>query len=99
MLDYSTMALLILVLAGSLLSLHVGASVLNPIVETKLGKINGLSCEGGDAVAMFLGIPYAKPPVRRFRWTAPSKYISKYAVAGLNATAPGPRCRQGSEVR
>ena len=38
------------------------------IIQTKYGKIEGIQKDGYD---LYLGIPYAKPPVGDFRWKPP----------------------------
>ncbi|MCR4830196.1 MAG: carboxylesterase family protein [Pseudobutyrivibrio sp.] len=38
------------------------------IIETKLGKIEGIDKNG---YTLFAGVPFAKPPVGEFRWKAP----------------------------
>jgi para-nitrobenzyl esterase len=44
-----------------------------PVVRTANGVVSGLSRTGVQA---FLGIPYAKPPVRDLRWRAPQPVAS-----------------------
>ena len=42
------------------------------IIETKYGKIRGV-LNKDESVAVYAGIPYAKPPINELRWKAPQK--------------------------
>jgi len=65
----------------------------SPIVLTKYGAIRGMF-ESYD-VAVFLGIPYAAPPVGNLRWKAPIE--PKQWRDTLNTIAYGPSCQQASK--
>lgn len=68
-----------------------------PVVETPLGTVTGLVDSSADVpVEVFLGIPYAKPPVdeRRFRLPEP---FGKFGH--LNATKYRSECIQGEDQR
>ncbi|XP_052784797.1 acetylcholinesterase-like isoform X2 [Mya arenaria] len=71
-----------------------GASSFGPIQQTTKGRVKGLrvSVHGTD-VDMYLGIPYAKPPVGnlRFRHPLPADHWSGV----LNATEKPNACPQG----
>ncbi|CAD5223852.1 unnamed protein product [Bursaphelenchus okinawaensis] len=57
----------------SLLCLYTTAS---PVVETKVGTIEGFEHKviNGQSVDIFLGIPYAKPPVGELRFERPQPH-------------------------
>jgi para-nitrobenzyl esterase len=71
-----------------------GASVTHalatPVVAVTGGKIRGATLDGAGAV--FLGIPYARPPVGPLRWREPSPVEPWTDVR--DATAYGPPCAQ-----
>jgi para-nitrobenzyl esterase len=60
-----------------------------PIVVTHNGSIQGVVVNG---VSEYLGIPYARPTVGRFRWTPPRRF-GRYSGV-LNATQFGNVCPQ-----
>lgn len=68
------------------------ASAGNPlVVKTDTGKVRGkLSADG--QVRVFLGIPYAAPPVGELRWRAPQPAAKWHGTR--DATAWGNRCVQ-----
>ncbi|WP_244406122.1 carboxylesterase/lipase family protein [Methylocella silvestris] len=79
-----------IVAAGALLS-HAPAQADNSFrVETKEGPVKGYLKTGG--VAVFLGIPYAEPPVGDLRWRPPKKHAAWTDV--LDAKNFGPTCAQ-----
>ena len=48
------------------------AETVSSVVQTKLGKVSGITTEdGGEKVYVFRAIPYASPPVGEGRWKAP----------------------------
>jgi para-nitrobenzyl esterase len=48
------------------------AEAVSNVVQTKLGKVSGITAEdGGEKVYLFRAIPYAAPPVGEGRWKAP----------------------------
>ena len=63
-----------------------------PRVEVPGGIVEGKSV-AGDAV--FLGIPYAAPPLRELRWRPPAPVVPWGEVR--DAARPGPACLQKSE--
>jgi len=62
-----------------------------PTVQTAKGQIVGQFREASDAV--FLGIPFARPPVGDLRWRPPQPAEAK---GRIDATASGPACLQSS---
>lgn len=62
-------------------------------VKVTNGTIQGVKCQGSNANS-FLGIPYAKAPVKDLRFAAPQPYDSKYGNGILQATKPAPNCPQ-----
>ena len=63
-----------------------------PQVEVPGGIVEGKSV-AGDAV--FLGIPYAAPPLRELRWRPPAPVVPWDEVRDATKTAPA--CLQKSE--
>lgn len=51
--------------------------MLDPIIETSLGKIKGLSLkdDNGDTYYTFKGIPYAKSPIGDLRFAVSDNII------------------------
>jgi para-nitrobenzyl esterase len=65
-----------------------------PVVATKSGSVQGVH---RDPVDVFLGVPYAEPPVGALRWRAP---VAVKAWSGVrNATEFGASCYQGWPAR
>jgi len=65
-----------------------------PVVATKSGSLQGVH---RDPVDVFLGVPYAEPPVGALRWRAP---VAVKAWSGVrNATEFGASCYQGWPAR
>ncbi len=60
-----------------------------PVALTAQGPVTGKSVEGTD---IFMGIPYAKPPVGNLRWRAPQ--LPAPWTAPRDATRPGAICPQ-----
>lgn len=66
----------------------------SPLVQTKSGKVQGITKEG---VSSFKGIPFAAPPVGEFRWRPPQpvkpwgevRDASKYCADCPQRTWPG----------
>eukprot|EP00041_Stephanoeca_diplocostata_P039423 m.1624505 g.1624505 ORF g.1624505 m.1624505 type:complete len:535 (-) comp25389_c0_seq6:4984-6588(-) len=67
-------------------------SIGDPMVSTKYGDISG-TFEGN--VAVFRGIPFAAPPVGKFRWRPPQP-VQPWKPAVLNASIYGSKCMQVS---
>jgi hypothetical protein len=61
-----------------------------PIIQTPYGSIKGAST---DRVYMYLGIPFAQPPVNDLRWKAPLP-VKPWSPNVLNATAYQAACPQ-----
>lgn len=61
-----------------------------PIINVTGGKVRGAALAGGGAV--FLGIPYARPPVGQLRWREPSPVEPWAGIRAANAY--GPPCAQ-----
>jgi len=64
-------------------------SEVQPIVQTRSGKLRGASQDG---IAVFKGIPFAAPPVGQFRWRPPQPVAKWEGVR--DALAFGPDCAQ-----
>ena len=68
--------------------------MLNPIIDTKYGKLSGVIEEG---VMLFKGVPYAAPPVGDLRWKPPVDpepwegvhVCDTYAARSMQATIEG----------
>jgi para-nitrobenzyl esterase len=63
-----------------------------PVVKTDTGKVRGKMSPDGQ-VRIFLGIPYAAPPVSKLRWQPPQPAEKWHGVR--EAAAFGHRCVQG----
>lgn len=59
------------------------------IVQTSLGKAEGIETA---KVRVFMGLPYARPPVGEFRWAPPQDAASWNGIR--DAKAPPPACPQ-----
>src|ERR1700730_2544395 len=75
-----------------------GVALLNtataaPLVATEQGLVRGLETQSVD---MFLGIPYAAPPLGDLRWKPPQPHAGWSEV--LSATKFGSHCAQTSRV-
>src|SRR5262245_36414048 len=90
---------LILSVAASVTSLHAQvspptardtAALSTPVADVTGGKVRGAALVGGGAV--FLGIPYARPPVGPLRWREPSPVEPWTGIRRANAY--GPPCAQ-----
>ena len=64
-----------------------------PIVITDRGPVRGIETH---ALRMFLGIPYAAPPVGSLRWRPPTDHVGWFLP--LNATSFGSHCPQVASV-
>ncbi|XP_052022413.1 carboxylesterase 1C-like isoform X1 [Apodemus sylvaticus] len=74
-----------------------GHSSSPPVVDTKQGKVLGkyVSLEGFEKpVAVFLGVPFAKPPLGSLRF-APPEPVEPWSVV-KNATSYPPMCSQNA---
>eukprot|EP00058_Branchiostoma_floridae_P009013 XP_002594501.1 hypothetical protein BRAFLDRAFT_87693 [Branchiostoma floridae] len=78
---------------STLVSLCLGYGVQDdgPTVQTQFGAVRGMYVDEG---AIFLGLPFAVPPVGELRWKPPQAYSKPWAPAVRNGTEPGPACRQ-----
>jgi len=63
--------------------------VAQPIVETQSGKLRGANQDG---ITVFKGIPFAAPPVGKFRWRPPQPVVAWEGVR--DALAFGSDCAQ-----
>ena len=61
-----------------------------PVIQTSYGSIKGVS---SDRAYMYLGIPFALPPVNDLRWKAPLP-IKPWSPNVLNATDFKAACPQ-----
>jgi para-nitrobenzyl esterase len=84
-------ALVIGLMTGCAALLNTAAA--EPLVATKQGFVRGLETQNVD---IFLGIPYAAPPVGDLRWKPPQPHASWSGV--LNATKFGSHCAQTARV-
>jgi para-nitrobenzyl esterase len=73
-----------------LVSAAIGAAQAGPMVDTGLGRVEGLQLDGG--VQAFKGLPYAAPPVGALRWRAPQP--PRPWRGTRDATRPGLACIQ-----
>ena len=77
-------ALLVAALAPA--TAHAASTV---VIKTPQGKVRGVRAAGADR---FLGLPYAKPPIKSLRWKPP---LAAGRWRGTrNATRQGPACIQ-----
>ncbi|MBO9708778.1 MAG: carboxylesterase family protein [Caulobacter sp.] len=68
----------------------VAARADGPVVATREGRLAGVA--GDKGVSLFLGVPFAQPPVRDRRWRPPGQVT---AWSGDRAAdKPGPACLQ-----
>jgi para-nitrobenzyl esterase len=72
---------------------HHGSGGNGPVVKTAEGPVSGYTENG---VNIFLGIPYAAPPVGNLRWRPPQP-VQKWRST-LDATEFGPTCPQVTEL-
>jgi para-nitrobenzyl esterase len=70
-----------------------GAASASSVVKTKVGSIQGVEMFGLDA---FLGIPYAKPPLKALRWKPPKPHAKFKGV--FQANQFGNFCEQPGDV-
>jgi para-nitrobenzyl esterase len=84
-------SLVIGLMAGCLTFLNTAAA--EPLIATKQGFVRGLEAESVD---IFLGIPYAAPPVGDLRWKPPQPHASWSGI--LSATKFGSHCAQTARV-
>lgn len=66
------------------------AAAPSPVVETKTGPVQGTA--SSDGLDVFLGIPYAAPPVGDLRWRPPVAHARWTST--LQATTFGPNCAE-----
>ena len=90
----------IVLLGLSLLSTNAIAhkkhkETIDPVVDTKYGKVEGFPVEGFDVIA-WRGLPYARPPVGDLRWKKPEDPDSWGEVI-LSGANYGNRCRGDQE--
>ncbi|XP_066269317.1 cAMP-regulated D2 protein-like [Branchiostoma lanceolatum] len=60
-----------------------------PVVQTQYGAVRGMYVEEG---VIFLGLPFAVPPVGELRWKPPQTYTKSWAPEVRDGTVPGPGC-------
>lgn len=82
-------ALSVIVAAGAALAAHSAIAASGPRAVTQEGTVEGVYKNGA---AVFLGIPYAEPPVGDLRWEPPKRKDAWKSI--LKATAFGPTCAQ-----
>ncbi|SZF00863.1 unnamed protein product [Blumeria hordei] len=59
-------------------------------VSTSSGPVTGHDAGNDTKVSEYLGIPFAEPPIGKFRFAAPRKFVG---TAQLNGTKFGPSCQ------
>ncbi|XP_072042437.1 cAMP-regulated D2 protein-like [Amphiura filiformis] len=59
------------------------------LVQTEYGLLRGVHIDEGKEVRAFLGIPYAAPPIGKFRWQSPQKQKSWDGVYMANEQPVG----------
>ena len=88
-----TFSLLLLVLPAMTYNIDVHAqstsTIAPPVVTTAHGQVKGIHQSGID---LFLGIPYARPPVGDLRWQSPQAVEDWEGI--YEADSFGPRCMQ-----
>eukprot|EP00937_MAST-01D_sp_MAST-1D-sp2_P004850 g4850.t1 len=73
---------------------HANALPAGPTVNVPgLGSVQGAASANESDVFVFMGIPYAKPPVGDLRWRAPQPH-GAWGSEPLNGTWFGARCMQ-----
>ena len=73
--------------------LFLNTAAAEPLIATKQGFVRGLETQNVD---IFLGIPYAAPPVGDLRWKPPQPHASWSGI--LSATKFGSHCAQTARV-
>lgn len=86
-----TTQLIPLLFASVCASAHQVHQLKQPVVQTTSGKIHGIV---ESNVQQFLGIPYAKPPVKDLRWEPPQPLSPGARKTSINATQLPPSCPQ-----
>ena len=81
-------------LACAVLAAAVAAAAAAPTAQTTYGAVIG--SDGSHGTAVFLGVPFAAPPVGPLRWTAPVPPTPWQSPR--NATSQPPVCMQTSEL-
>ena len=76
-----------------LTAIAVQAAEAEPVAKTSYGSVQGVS---KGSVDLFLGIPYAAPPVGKLRWMPPVEHASWKGTR--QATSFGPSCAQITEL-
>jgi len=88
-------ALILVVLATLIPTSRVVAGLCSEPVETESGRVSGFDDDDTDT-CVWLGVPYAAPPVGDLRWRAPRQASAGEEV--LEATAYGDKCMQKAEI-
>ncbi|KAK0167316.1 hypothetical protein PV327_004731, partial [Microctonus hyperodae] len=76
----------------------VKAASREPIVRTNFGPIRGkwMNSNRGLLIAAYLGVPYAQPPIGKFRFKSPQPW-QQHWINVHNAIEDGPKCPQLDE--
>jgi para-nitrobenzyl esterase len=74
-------------------STHASPKPVTPLVQLDSGSVRGID---QDDMHVFLGIPYAAPPVGKLRWMPPEP--PKHWAGVLNATKFGSNCAQNDDL-
>ena len=82
--------ILTIILAGAAVLASCGRAEV-PVLEVEGGKIAGMVGET-EGVAVYMGIPYAAPPVGELRWKKPQSVVAWEGVR--DCTKPGPASLQ-----
>jgi para-nitrobenzyl esterase len=84
------------VLLAVALAAPFAARASTPVVRANGEQLEGQWADGKEAVAEFLGIPFAAPPVGELRWRAPRPHVSR--GGRQSATEFAPACMQGPHI-
>jgi para-nitrobenzyl esterase len=83
-----------LVLVGA--TVAANAQIARDIDTPSAGEIRGHAGNGNGDVMVYLGIPYAAPPVGENRWRAPQAFVP--SRRGFDADSFGNRCQQAQQI-
>lgn len=76
--------------AAALLSYRRDSNwTIGQIVKTTSGPVQGHAAINKTEVSVYLGIPYALPPVGDLRWAPPEKFLGSAQLNGSSFVSPG----------
>lgn len=78
----------------ALLAINISCILADPVVETCEGSLRGtvLKASNGRKINSFLGVPYARPPIGKLRFSDPVPKEPWHGI--LNAQTEGEECTQ-----